>query len=113
MTDQYSKNVKALDLRVGALAKATPKVMGAYGQMVQSVMSEGAMDVKTKELMALAISVAIRCDDCLVFHMRAAVKHGASENEVIESLGVAVELGGGPSVVYSARALEAYKELAG
>jgi len=112
MGDTYTENVKAVDQRAGALAKAAPKVMGAYGQLVQSVMSTDALDVKTKELMALSISVVIRCEDCIIYHLRAAIKHGATETEIVETLGVAVELGGGPSVVYSARALSAYKELA-
>ena len=111
MSDNYSEHVKGVDQRVGALAKATPKVMGAYGQLVQSAMADGALDTKTKELMALAISVVIRCEDCISYHTRAAIKHGASKEEVVESLGVAVELGGGPSVVYSARALSAFDNL--
>ena len=113
MSEQYSDQVKKVDQRVGALAKASPKVMGAYGQLVQSAMTDGALDTKTKELMALAISVAIRCEDCIAYHTRAAIKLGAAEDEVVESLGVAVELGGGPSVVYSARALAAFRELKG
>ena len=113
MSEQYSDQIKKVDQRVGALAKASPKVMGAYGQLVQSAMTDGALDTKTKELMALAISVAIRCEDCIAYHTRAAIKLGAAEDEVVESLGVAVELGGGPSVVYSARALAAFRELKG
>jgi len=108
----YKDQAAAVDQRVGSLAKAAPKIMGSYGQLVQSAMANGALDTKTKELMAVAISVAVRCDDCIAYHLRAAIKPGASEAEVIESLGVAVELGGGPSVVYSGRALEAYKDLA-
>jgi len=111
MNANYAEHVKAVDKRVGALAKASPKVMGAYGQLAQAVMGDGALDTKTKELMALAISVVIRCDDCIAYHTRAAIKQGASKQEVTESLGVAVELGGGPCVVYSAKALSAYVEL--
>ena len=105
MSDTYKEHAKSVDQRVGALAKASPKVMGAYGQLVQAAMADGALDTKTKELMALAISVALRCEDCIAYHARAAVKHGATEDEVLESLGVAVELGGGPSVASNARAL--------
>jgi len=101
----------AIDQRIGLLAKKAPKVFAAYGQLVQSVMNSGALDEKTKELMAVAISVSTRCEDCMLYHTRAAIKLGASEAEFIESLSVAIELGGGPSVVYGARALEAYKSL--
>jgi len=103
------EQVDLVDQRIGSLAKATPKVFGAYGQLVQSVMKSGALDDKTKELMAVAISVSVRCEDCIMYHTRAAIKLGASEAEYVESLGVAIELGGGPSVVYGAKALEAYK----
>ncbi|MBX2836676.1 MAG: carboxymuconolactone decarboxylase family protein [Gammaproteobacteria bacterium] len=103
--------VEAIDRRVGSLAKTAPKVLGAYGQLVQSAMKSGALDDKTKELMAVAISVSVRCEDCILYHTRAAIKLGASEAEYVESLGVAIELGGGPSVVYGARALDAYKSL--
>jgi len=112
VTTSYPDKVSALDQRIGALAKSTPKVMGAYGQVVQHAMADGVLDTKTKELMALAIAVAIRCEDCIAYHTRAAIKQGAQEAEVLETLGVAVEMGGGPSVVYSARALTAYRELA-
>ena len=112
MSQSYSDHVKAVDKRAGALFKAQPKVMTAYSQLTQAASAEGALDSKTKELMALAISVSIRCEDCIVYHTRAAIKHGASEDEVMETLGVAVEMGGGPSVVYGGRALQAYKELA-
>jgi len=101
--------VDAIDQRLGSLAKSSPKVFGAYGQLVQSAMKSGALDGKTKELMAVAISVSVRCEDCILYHTRAAIKLGASEAEYVESLDVAVELGGGPSVVYAARALEFYK----
>jgi len=74
-------------------------------------MTGGALDDKTKELIAVAISVSVRCEDCILYHTRSAIKLGASEAEYVESLGVAIELGGGPSVVYSAKALEAYKSL--
>jgi len=109
--NDYKKQIDSVDRRLGNFAKAVPKTMSAYGQLVNSVMSSGALDTKTKELMALAVSVAVRCEDCIVYHTRAAINHGATETEVVESLAVAVELGGGPSVVYSARALEAFKEL--
>jgi len=103
--------VGAIDQRIGSLAKSAPKVFAPYGQLTQSVMKSGALDDKTKELMAVAVSVAVRCEDCILYHTRAAIKLGASEAEYVETLGVAIELGGGPSVVYGARALETFKAL--
>ncbi len=86
--------------------------MTPYSQLVQSASADGALNSKSKELMALSISIAIRCDDCIVFHLRAALSHGASRDEVIETISVAIEMGGGPSVVYGGRALAALEELA-
>lgn len=62
---------------------------------------------KTKELIALAISVAVRCDACITFHAKAAVKAGATDAEIAESMGIAVYMGAGPSVMYAAQTLEA------
>ncbi len=74
-------------------------------------MGEGALSKKTKELIALALGVAGHCDACLGFHIRTLVKLGATRGEVEEALGVAVYMGGGPSLMYSADALAAFEEL--
>ncbi|MDP3615359.1 MAG: carboxymuconolactone decarboxylase family protein, partial [Rubrivivax sp.] len=68
---------------------------------------------KTKELIALALSVAVRCDPCIGFHTQALVKLGASRQEVDETLGVAIYMGGGPSLMYAASAVKAFDEAAG
>lgn len=112
MAADYSDQAKDVDKRVGALFKSAPKPMAAYNQLVEAASADGAIDAKTKELMALAISISSRCEDCIAYHCRAAIKHGASEAEVTETIGVAIEMGGGPSAVYGARAYQAYKDLA-
>ncbi|WP_254679668.1 carboxymuconolactone decarboxylase family protein [Celeribacter baekdonensis] len=111
MTTTYQENATSIDKRVGALFKAAPSVLMPYSQLVKAASGDGALEAKTKELMAFAISIAIRCEDCIVFHLRAALKHGASRDEVIEAISVAIEMGGGPSVVYGGRALEALEGL--
>ncbi|MBY6058876.1 carboxymuconolactone decarboxylase family protein [Leisingera daeponensis] len=85
--------------------------MTPYSQLVKAASAEAVLSSKSKELMAFSISIAIRCEDCIVFHLRAALKHGASREEVIEAISVAVEMGGGPSVVYGGRALAALEGL--
>ena len=67
---------------------------------------------KTKELIALGISVAVRCDDCIAFHVKAAVEHGAIREEVLETLGMAIYMGAGPSAMYASHALSAYAQFA-
>ena len=95
------------DLRAGS-----PDVMKAFSAMAQAALAPKVLDTKTKELIALAIGVATRCDDCIAFHSKAAVEHGASEAEVLETLAMAVYMGAGPSVMYANHALQAYKAFA-
>ncbi|MEM7315384.1 MAG: carboxymuconolactone decarboxylase family protein [Planctomycetota bacterium] len=111
MAKDYQVHISDVDKRLGALFKAAPKSMGAYGQLSQAVSQAGAIDTKTKELMALAISITSRCEDCIAYHCRAVIKHGATEAEVTEAIGVAIEMGGGPAAVYGARAYQAFKDL--
>ncbi|MHB2169096.1 carboxymuconolactone decarboxylase family protein [Alsobacter sp. R-9] len=94
-------------LRAGA-----PDVMKAFSGMAQGALKAGALDPKTKELLALAIGVAVRCDDCIAFHAKAAVQNGATREEVLETLGMAVYMGAGPSVMYASHAIEAYDQFA-
>jgi AhpD family alkylhydroperoxidase len=85
--------------------------MSAFSQLASATMKDGAMPKKTKELMAVAISVAIRCEGCIVYHTQAAIKAGASREEFLETLNVSIELGGGPATVYGAKALAAFEQL--
>ena len=73
-------------------------------------MTAGALDARTKELIALAIGVAQRCDGCIGFHTKALVQMGCSEAELQEMLGVAVYMGGGPSLMFAANALAAFQQ---
>jgi len=93
------------NLRGGA-----PQVMKAFSAIAQAALAPGALDVKTKELIALAVSVAVRCDDCVAFHAKAAVEQGASRDEVLETLGMAIYMGAGPSVMYASHALGAFTQ---
>lgn len=92
---------------VAGLRTVQPDVMKGFSQMAQAALKTAVLDTKTKELVALAISVAIRCDACVTFHAKAAVKAGATDEELAETMGLAVYMGAGPSVMYAAQALEA------
>ena len=87
-------------------------VMKGFSALAQAALKPGALDAKTKELIALAISVAVRCDDCIAFHARAAVEHGATREEILETLGVTIYMGGGPSAMYASHALGAATQFA-
>jgi len=86
--------------------------MKGFSAIAQAALKPGALEGKTKELIALAIGVATRCDDCIAFHTKAAMEFGASRDEVMETLGMAVYMGAGPSVMYAAHAAEAYGQFA-
>ncbi len=90
----------------------TPEVMKAFSAMARAATEAGALDTRTKELIALAISVAIRCDGCVAFHSQAAVKQGATRDEILETMGMALYMGAGPSLIYAAQALEAFDQFA-
>lgn len=96
--------------RMSDLSASIPKSMQAFSALHRSGTEPGALDTKTKELMALAIAVAQHCDGCIAFHVHDALKAGATEEEVAETLGVAILMGGGPSMVYATNALAAMQE---
>ncbi len=112
MAKDYAERGKEIDLNNRTLFQAAPEVMGGFRAILTKATSDGALDAKTKELMALAIAVALRCEGCVTFHTRAALHKGATREEVVEALEVAVEMGGGPAAVYSGEALAAYDQFA-
>lgn len=76
----------------------------------QAALTPKALDTKTKELIAVAISVAIRCDDCIAFHVQAAIDHGATREEILETLAMAIYMGAGPSVMYASHVIAAFSQ---
>src|SRR6266545_4964884 len=104
---------KELSARLRDLRGGVPDVMKAFASMAQSAVAPNALDAKTKELIALAVAVAVRCDDCIGFHVKAAVAQGASREEVAETLAMAIYMGAGPSVMYASHALEAFIQFSG
>ena len=96
--------------RVCGAGQGAAEVMKAFGGMARAALEAKALDTKTKELIALAIGVAIRCDSCVAFHAEAAVKQGATREEVMETMGMAIYMGAGPSVMYAAQAVEAFDQ---
>lgn len=93
-----------------ALRGHIPGVFEAYGAMHKAVITAGALDAKTKELIALAISVTRQCDGCMASHARGAARQSATAEEVAEALGVAVMMSGGPGTVHAPRAFDAFLE---
>lgn len=101
---------KGLNPAIGELHKTAPGPMKAFHEMGAAALESGALDAKTKELMAVAISVAVRCDPCVTYHVAGAQKRGATREEIAETVGLAVYMGAGPSAMYAAQALEAFDQ---
>lgn len=108
--DHYRDLTQAVSSRLSQLRASTPEVMKTFNELGRAATAAGALDAKTKELIALALSVAVRCDPCIGFHTRTLVKLGATRQEVDETLAVATYMGGGPSLMYAASAVAAFDE---
>jgi AhpD family alkylhydroperoxidase len=92
------------------LRKAIPDVYKGFGELHHAAFVPGALDTKTKELIALAIAVIEQCDGCISSHARGAVKAGAAKQEAAEAIGVTFLMGGGPASIYGPRAYAAFCE---
>jgi AhpD family alkylhydroperoxidase len=96
-----------------SLSKAIPEAWAGFAQLHHEAVADGALPARVKELMALAIAVVKRCDGCIAYHAKGAVRSGARPEEVAEALGVALLMDGGTASVYAPRAWDAYHEFAG
>jgi AhpD family alkylhydroperoxidase len=110
MHKNWPEMTAQLSLALREVRTGTPDVMKGFSALARAALEPKALDTKTKELVALAISVATRCDACVGFHAEAAVKQGATRDEVMETMGMAIYMGAGPSVMYAAQAIEAYDQ---
>jgi AhpD family alkylhydroperoxidase len=111
MTQQdWPSLTKDLSADLRSLRGGASEVMKAFSAIAQAALAPKALNAKTKELIALAISVAVRCDDCVAFHAKAAVEQGATREEVLETLGMAIYMGAGPSAMYASHALGAFTQ---
>jgi AhpD family alkylhydroperoxidase len=106
----YKELTREISASLASMRSGQPALMQAFGALGKSALAAGALDAKTKELIALAIGVASRCDGCIGFHTQALARLGASPEELRETLGVAVYMGGGPSLMYAANAIAAFEE---
>jgi len=111
MHENWSDYMNLLRPALKELRGGVPEVMKAFSAVAQAALTPKALDTKTKELIAIAISVAIRCDDCIAFHVQAAIDRGATREEVFEALAMAIYMGAGPSVMYASHVAAAFSEL--
>ena len=107
----YGKTVRdELRAPMRELRHAIPQVYAGYKELHDAALADGALDARTKELIALAIAVSKQCDGCIAAHAHAAVQHGACPAEAAEAIGVTFLMNGGPATIYGARAFAAFQE---
>lgn len=109
---KYTDITREVSRNLARLRADIAEPLAGFSALARAATKPGALDTKTKELIALALGVAAHCDACIGFHMQALLKAGATRLEIEEALGMAVYMGGGPSLMYAANAVAAYEEMA-
>ena len=107
MTTDYSETYRHLEERLTQLGQSLPGPMSGFARLHKKAVEEGALPAKVKEMMALAISIVVGCDGCIAYHVHDAVLAGATRPELLETIGVALLMVGGPGSIYAAHALDA------
>lgn len=113
MSKSYPEITAEVSASLSKLRADQPELMRGFGGLAQAATKPGALDKKSKELIAMALSVAARCDPCLGFHAETLVKLGCTRAEFEEMLGMCVYMGGGPALMYAAHALDAFEQFGG
>lgn len=111
MKKDYREHYEELSQLMSELGTKLPGPMGGFFDLHSKSVKEGALPEKVKELIALGIAITVRCDGCIAFHVHDVLLAGGSHSEVLETIGVAIMMGGGPSVVYGCEALEAMRQI--
>jgi AhpD family alkylhydroperoxidase len=104
---EYFEEVRKL---MGKYGQEAPKTMEAFAALHEQGSVDSAISSKTKELIALGIAIAVHCEGCIAFHIHDALEAGATKKEIVDTIGVAILMGGGPAVMYGTKALEALEQ---
>ncbi|SRR6056297_3606030 len=107
----YKDQAQAVFDFIGTLSKENPGIANGFATMHKATGEDKALSAKQKELIALGIAITIRCEGCIACHVQDAIKAGATKDEIVETIGVAVVMGGGPSIVYGDKAYKAMNEM--
>ncbi|MGD9974606.1 MAG: carboxymuconolactone decarboxylase family protein [Desulfatirhabdiaceae bacterium] len=112
MKEEYPELYQHLQKLSTKLAKDLRGPMSAFAQLNAAASAPGALDAKIKQLIALGIGISAHCDGCIAYHVHDAIRAGASRQEILETIGIAILMGGGPAVVYACQAMEAMDQFA-
>jgi AhpD family alkylhydroperoxidase len=110
VSEKFTQLTQGLNVQLAKMRKEMPELMSGFSAIAQAATKEGALDRKTKELIAMALAVANHCEGCIGFHSQTLVKLKVTREELLETLSMAIYMGGGPSLMYAAEALEAFEE---
>jgi AhpD family alkylhydroperoxidase len=111
MTTDYLELRNHLEERLTQFGHEMPGPMSGFARLHKKAMEDGALSAKVKELMALAISIAVGCEGCIAYHTYDAIQVGATRPELLETISVGVMMAGGPGTIYAAHALDAVEQL--
>ena len=106
----YTDLTRGISAELAKLRTEMPDTLRGFSALAKGATQDGALDKKTKELIAIALSVAMRCDPCIGFHVQTYVQLGGTRAELADALGMAVYMGGGPSLMYAAKTSAAFDE---
>ncbi len=112
-TTTYPDLTDAISKQIAHLRREIPDTMKGFSGMAKGACEAGVLDEKSKELIAMGIAIALRCDGCIGFHTKALLRLGATRQEFEEMLAVTIYMGGGPSLMYAAQALDAWEQFGG
>ncbi len=112
MDKSYADITAEINRGIVKLRGSVPDAMAGFSAMAKGALKAGALSELQKELIALSIGVAVHCDGCIGFHTKSLVRLGATREQVMEALAVAVYMAGGPALMYAAEAVHAYEEFA-
>lgn len=110
MTTDYIELRQHLDDRLTQFGRELPGLMTGFARLHKKAVEDGALSAKVKEMMALAVSIAVGCEGCIAYHAHDAIKAGATRPELLETIGVGLMMGGGPGMIYAAHALDAVEQ---
>lgn len=110
MTQNYPAFYEQISNMIGNYGKENPELMTTFSKLHHNGSKDGALKSKFKELIALGISINTQCEGCITMHIHDAIEKGATHDEIVESIGTAIYMGGGPSVIYGAKAFAALQE---
>ncbi|WP_407275152.1 carboxymuconolactone decarboxylase family protein [Halothiobacillus sp. DCM-1] len=107
MTTDMNQTLHDFKQGMGMLSQEAPNTVAAFNQFMETALSPGALDGKTKELIALGMAITARCAYCIGIHVGKVMQAGGTHAEIIEVCQVAILMGGGPALTYVAEVKKA------